>query len=492
MPDRLATAIRVGVAASLTFLLVVLVGFPWVAGDTPFVLDGSNALLTCLSQHQFVGCGFTGKLNYWGLMSPMGDWPLLQHLPDLASIGLGASSHVVRTRVLELLNVAGVVASVIVARVVFARTRQPALFWVFLVVLLSSPILWYARTTSGEVLAAGLLVCLAGATVLPTHPAVVGIAALGACLTKETSYPFVAALGVLGLVLARRRTGRPIRRHLRWGAAGIAVAFVVASLFNILRFGSIWNTNYLDPNLHTPGVGRKLEYALGVLVAPNGGIFVFWPAASLLVLTACLLPFLSRPRLDVRPALVLGVVVLGLTVGFASWWTPFGWYGYGPRLMLPWILPIVLIAAVAYGDELMALLRELLRPPWRLLVVLAAVVAFTLPTVGQMWRPNAIGRFFAQENPTCQAPWRAGAAQWYACQHRQMWLERPMSLYALSGVNSPAGLSTSVVLAFGLAGCLLLLRRDLSAVPRSRSKQRARAEEHERRRDRQRETRVGE
>ena len=431
-------------------------------GDTPFVLDGSNALVNCLSDGQYNACGYTGKLNYWGLMSPMGDWPLLQHVPDLIAIGLGASSHAVRTRVLELLNVAGVVASVAAAGIVFKRLRQPVLFWVFVAVLLSGPILWYARTTSSEVLASGLLVCFVAAVVLPAHPALIGLAAFAASLTKETSYPFIAALGVLGLVLARRRTGRSIRTELVAGAAGIAVAIVAASLFNVVRFGSVLNTNYLDPKLHTPGLGRKLEYALAVLVSPNGGIFVFWPAASLLVLIACLVPFLVRGRVDARPALVISVVSLGLTVGFAAWWTPFGWFGYGPRLMLPWLLPLVLIALVAYGTELTAVLRRVVAPRWALLVVLAVVVAFTLPTVGQLWRPNAIGGFFAQETPTCQAPWRAGNAAWYGCQHRQMWLDRPMQLYALHGVKTPAGLSTAFAVAVGLAACLVVLRRDLA------------------------------
>jgi hypothetical protein len=447
--------------ASLAFLVAAWAAYPWVMGDTPFVLDGSNALITCLSHHQYHACGFTGKLNYWGLMSPMGDWPLLQHVPDLIVIGLGASSHAVRTRVLELLNVAGVVASVVAARIVFTRLRQPALFWVFVAVLLSGPILWYARTTSGEVLAMGLLVCFVAAVVLPAHPAVIGITAFAASLTKETSYPFVAALGVLGLVLVRRRTGRPIRRELVAGASGIAVAIVAASLFNVVRFGSVLNTNYLDPKLHTPGVARKLEYTAAVLVSPNGGIFVFWPAASLLLLAACVVPFFLRPRVDVRPALVLAALTLGLTVGFAAWWTPFGWFGYGPRLMLPWLLPLVLMALVAYGAELTTVLRRLVGPRWRLLVVVGVAVAFTLPTIGQLWRPGAIGAFFEQETPTCQAPWRAGEAAWYGCQHRQMWLDRPMQLYALRGVKTPAGLSTSVVVAIGLAACFLLLRRDL-------------------------------
>ena len=36
---------------------------------------------------------------------------------------------------------------------------------------------------------------------------VVGLAAVGAAWTNETSYPFIAALGVLGLALSARRTG---------------------------------------------------------------------------------------------------------------------------------------------------------------------------------------------------------------------------------------------------------------------------------------------
>jgi hypothetical protein len=458
LADRFLGGLRFAVAATLAFLVVAWAAYPWVMGDTPFVLDGSNALITCLSNHQYHACGYTGKLNYWGLMSPMGDWPLLQHIPDLIAIGLGASSHAVRTRVLELLNVGGVVASVVAARVVFSRLRQPALFWVFVAVLLSGPILWYARTTSGEVLASGLLVCFIAAVVLPAHPALIGLAAFAATLTKETSYPFVAAVGVLGLVLARRRTGRPIRRELVAGAAGIAVAFVTASLFNVVRFGSILNTNYLDPKLHTPGLGRKLEYAAAVLVSPNGGVFVFWPAAGLLVLAACLVPFLLRRRVDPRPALVIAAVGIGLTAGFGAWWTPFGWFGYGPRLMLPWLLPLVLIALVAYGTELTALIGGLLERRWALVAVLAVVVAFTLPTVGQLWRPNAISAFFEQETPTCQAPWRAGNAAWYGCQHRQMWLDRPMQLYALRGVATPSGVVTSLVVLLGLSGCLLLIR----------------------------------
>ncbi len=449
----------IAVAASFGFLVVVWIADFWVAGDTPFVLDGSNAFLTCLSHHDYSACGYTGKLNYWGLMSPIGDWPLLQHVPDLISIKLGANGHPARTRILELLNVAAIVGSVWLAWVVLSRVGQRRWFWGFLFIVMSSPLVWYTRTTAAEPLATGLLVCLVAATVLPAPGPLIALAAVGACWTKETSYPFVAAIGVLGLLLASRRTGRPMWPGLLWGTLGMVVGFGLASLFNIVRFGKIINPNFSEPLLHTNGTARQLEYAAGLLVSPSGGIFVFWPAASLLVLTACLLPLVRRRSgLYGRPALVLGFVIAGLMFGFASWWTPFGWAGYGPRLLLPWVLPLVLMVLVAYGEPLGRVVGRVLAPWWGVLLVFVIFFAFTLPHVGHMWRPHATDRFFSQPQPPCDAPWRGGEARWNKCQHEQMWLDRPMPLYALHGVRTPAGASTTFVVGLGLLGCLLLLR----------------------------------
>jgi hypothetical protein len=346
---------------------------------------------------------------------------------------------------------------------VLTRVGQAPWFWGVMLVVLSGPILAYARTTTGEMLAMGVLVALVAATLLQAPPALVALAALGACWTKETAYPFVAVLGVLGLVLARRRTGMPIGRHIVWGGAGMAIGIVIASLFNIVRFGSVLNKNYLDSQLHTPGVGRKLEYAAAVFVSPSGGMFVFWPAASVLVLTACVLPFVHRSRrsLDVRPAIVLVAVIVALTLGFASWWTPFGWAGWGPRLALPWVLPVLLVGLAAYGQPLGELARRVLFPWWRVFAIWAVVLAFTLPAVGYMWRPETIGGFFRQPQPLCVQPWRGGVAKWHACQSEQMWTDRPMPLYALSGLESAGAVSTSVVLAIGLFGCLTALRGEL-------------------------------
>ena len=460
--DRLLW-LRLAALGAFACFVVVWLARPYVGGDTPFVLDGTNAFLSCLSSHDFVACRYSGQLDpFEGLTSPIGDWPLLQHIPDIIAVKLGANSHHARELVLIALGVAGVAGSVALAYLALRKVGQNAWFWGFLFVLLSSPLIAYAGTTAGEALAGGLLVCVVAAAVLQVSPPLLALAAAAACFTKETSYPFVVALGILGLLLAKKRTGRSIRPHLIWGVGGIAVAVVMASLFNIVRFGSVLNKNYLEPPLHTPTVGRVLDYFVALFVSPSGGIFVFWPAASVLLVLACLLP-LTRAgrRLDLLPALVLIAVVVGVTVSSASWWSPFGWAGYGPRLTLPWVLPLVLLALVAYGEPLGRLASRALAPVWGVAAIFAVAFACALPHVGQMWRQEEKAAFFEQTKPPCDPPWRIGVARFHKCQHDEIWFRRPMGLYSVRGVAATGGVFMSLVLAAGLLGCLVLLRSDL-------------------------------
>jgi len=464
----LRAAALVAVFGSFLFLLVVWLAMPWVVGDTAFVLDGSNAFLTCLSNHQLSGCGYTGELNDAGLMTPVGDWPLLQHVPDLVAIGLGADRHATRSRMLEAFGVGAVAAGVLAAWLAFARTRQREWFWAFMLVLLSSPLLWYARTTFGESLAAGLLVCFVAATVAPAPPVAVALATVAAAWTKETTYPLLIALGLAGLLVARGRGGTSIRRHAVAGALGLITALAAASFFNVVRYGKVISPNFFEGELHTPGISRKLEYAAAAFVSPSGGMFVFWPAAAILVLAACVIGLRRRRHVDVRPALVLVLVSAALALGFASWWTPFGWAAYGNRLAVPWGLPLALLALAAYAGALRPLTSRVLAQWWSLLAVFGVLMAFTLPSIGTMWRPNATGAFFTQEQP-CEAPFRGGVEQWQRCQHREMWLDRPMPLYGLHGVKSPGGALTTALVALGLLGCLLLLRGELVPAQQQRA-----------------------
>lgn len=126
----------------------------------------------------------------------------------------------------------------------------------------------------------------------------------------------------------------------------------------------------------------------------------------------------------------------------------------------------MLIALVAYGDALAELARRLLTPMWRLFAVFAVVLGLTLPHVGEMWRPNASAPFFAQTQG-CQAPWNGSVTAWHSCQHELIWFHRPMGLYALDGLKNLGGVVTSLAVAMGLFGCLVLLRGGLTETSRA-------------------------
>jgi hypothetical protein len=466
---------RLAVGAAFVFLISVWAAKPTPGGDTPWLLDGTDFLSGCLSRGTLVKCGYSAVPDDWSLMTLIGPWPPLQYIPDLIATSLGVSTHPDRVRILASLGIASLVLGLFLVWLVFRRFGQPALFWVFVFVFLSGPLLAYGNTSWGEVLAAGVLVCFVAATLLQAPPAAIAGAAFAACLTKETSYPVVVALGLLGLVLAKRRTARPITEHAIWGACGVAAAFVLTSLFNIIRFGSILNKNYLHSDFHTPGVVRKLDAVAGLLASPSGGILVFWTSASILVIAACLPPLLRATRrrrvdADVWPALIITVVALGLIVTLASWWTPFGWLAWGPRLSLPWVLPLVLLSLVAYGEPIAALLGRLLGPTTQLLLVAVAFSILTLPHIGYLWRPEATAaRFFSQTDRACNPGDSIGTPRHYRCLHEQMWIRRPLFFDSGSGLQTDGGLASTIVVTLGLAGALVLLRAGLQPAREQRA-----------------------
>jgi hypothetical protein len=153
-----------------------------------------------------------------------------------------------------------------------------------------------------------------------------------------------------------------------------------------------------------------------------------------------------------------------LILGLAAWWTPFGWTSYGPRLTLPWIPALVLLALVAYGDVLADLARRLITPIAGLVAVFVVALVLTLPHIGEMWRPNSSAGFFQQETP-CDAPWNGSVAGWHHCQHELVWFDRPVGLYALHGLKTPGGVVTVLAVALGLLGTLALFRAALLGCP---------------------------
>ena len=117
------------------------------------------------------------------------------------------------------------------------------------------------------------------------RPALIGFAAFGASLTKETGYPFVVALGLVGLLLARRaHRGRRRPPHL-FGLAGM----VTRPRTSRPRSTCSATAHRGTPTTSTRRSARRPRSSSpsslrGLVVAPNGGVLVFWPIASWLLL----------------------------------------------------------------------------------------------------------------------------------------------------------------------------------------------------------------
>ena len=463
--DRLAA---LAVVIGLLGIAVVWLARPERGGDTGPLQTGTESLARCLAALDLVHCTDEG---------PIDPFPLVQHLPDLAGHVAGLSVGD-RTRLLAALSAVGIAIAVASAWIVLRRIGLPEWRWGFLLVALSGPTLAYGNTTWGEMLATGLVTLMVAVALIRVRPALVGLAAFGAGLTKETGYAFVAVLGLLALLLARRRTGRPVRRHILVGGAGLVLSVAVGAGLNVIRYGTPRNASYLDPGLRTTSVEKVLELAAGLFVAPNGGVLPFWPLATLLVALLLAVPVVRAVRGDTSwreawPSAALLLVVAGLTLGLATWWAPFGWWAWGPRLSLPWVLPILLVALAASGSALSPFLARALAPPGGLVAGAILVVVAALPHVGLVWRPRTIGDFFFRaETAACPGGGPPPTPEYYDCLRERMWTRHPIMLDALGGVGTPGGIVTVALVTLVVVGCLVRFRGEAAerlSRPRGRS-----------------------
>src|SRR5262249_39988155 len=115
--------------------------------------------------------------------------------------------------------------------------------------------------------------------------------------TKEVAFPFLAAIGFLCLLQAPTQS-RKQRAVSLVVAALLNIAATVA--FNLFRYGTFFNTSYLDRVCIVPTFKLQLSFFLGIWLSPNGGLVFFWPSFVLLLLgvTGIALLKIGRPKLN--------------------------------------------------------------------------------------------------------------------------------------------------------------------------------------------------
>jgi hypothetical protein len=359
-------------------LLWLIYGFkkmnPIHEGDTQVLLNWAAELKTCLDSKDYFNCGQGGH------------FPLLQYLWAFWLPQLGFD----RTQILDffvdisffswwlLLGLGGLF---------FLILRKPFEALLYLLILGTAPFIPYSHSSFGEMNAAFwcLLFAIGCMKKWPVFLLLPLSLIIGA--TKDIVAPlvFVVGLAAYGPDLNSKYLIKP-QYLLNLFFCGL-FSFITGVLFNLLRYGVWYNKLNLDPKLIVSDIRDYGSFLAGLLVAPNGGIIWFWFSLSLLMLYG-LLAWVKSLRHQGGPlkgsipyysVLLCFVAVAIQIVGLAKWWAPFGWHAYGPRLMLPWLPAIALILVQALGSFLKKDLFDLSKYPWKLLILMLAVVFLSVP-----------------------------------------------------------------------------------------------------------------
>jgi hypothetical protein len=214
---------------------------------------------------------------------------------------------------------------------------------------LASPLGSYALLEFSEpVQAAALTAALALALAAATSPrergglAFAAGAAAGFAVLAKSSLILAAPATLLPLVDpgARARTARALLR----AAAGAAGPLAVWTVFEVIRFGQLFGGYPDDRFTHPWGDG-----AWRLLVGPNRGLLLFWPALLLVIWSAR--PWVRAPLSTpaARAWLAATIVLITQLAVAAGYWGWHGMEGWGPRLVLaavPLLAPFAALAPV--------------------------------------------------------------------------------------------------------------------------------------------------
>jgi hypothetical protein len=456
-------------------LLLGIVGWraaahPLLVGDSHGVVIGARHVVDCLRHGKYTWCdrrpdGLIGGRGPTGFrQGAVGQFPLLQYVlaVPLRALGMG---ELPTLRALILVDFAALLTAVALVWRLARRLGPELAAWgpVLSLTLIVSPLLWYSTVPFAEVLAVALLLGVVAAVLEGWPPVVLAVLVLLACLAKETNPPFVVALG--GLAFLTRPAPERTRATLPRVAGPVLLGALAGSLanvgFNVFRFDSLRNATYLQAPYGPPGLSIESRMFGALLVSPNGGLLWFWPAAvAVLAIAACAWP---RPRRaqgwrSVVPWAVLGVLAAELA-GLALWYSPFGWIGWGPRLTLPLVPPLIVLAVAYAGTGGAQLLGRLLRG--RGIWLAGAVVAVAGVSQLAFLDPQPVLRRFFRSGTSCvHQPIEVDPPAYYRCLQRLAWRRRPMLLDGLRQVATPLGLVAALAVVGTVAGLLAVARRE--------------------------------
>lgn len=196
----------------------------------------------------------------------------------------------------------------------------------------------YGKAFWSEPLAA-LLVTVAIERTLARAPLGAGVAAAAAALTRPQLFLF-APIVVWGLW--RQGGSRQAVRAL----APLAIAALVQVGYNVVRWGDPLNVGYVGTEVPQGFTTPILDGLRGLLLDPEKSVLLFAPIVLLIPLG---LAELWRRAARVAFWMILSNLAIAFVLS-ATWWDWGGGFTWGPRLLIPGIVP-ALSAIAPWADR---------------------------------------------------------------------------------------------------------------------------------------------
>jgi hypothetical protein len=371
-----------------TILATTLIGLVRAtirSGDTEIMASASVELVKCAQNQIWSNCvGAAG--------APYG---LLQFIPALFLAWKGFSP----SNIVSSLGLLSVVSYFLTCIVIMRISSKPMAHKTFLcLIIISGPLIGYAPSSFGECLAVLVLICLV-VCLVNGHWLTILILSMIAVMWRESAILFIAPVGY-GILLRRYNFVHIFRQREFWALTfGLIVGFSCTCLFNLWRFGTWKNTNYLNPEFRTPGFSLPARVFGSLYLSPSGGVLVIWFFAALITIVVPLLAIYQSGRFmllkNVSPVLLI-CAPLGQAFLLSKWYSPFGWIAWGPRTMIPAIAMASAACCLVFPGALDKVLRSRSVIPLSILSFVSLV-----PSIGYLYKPSEVIADFMTVDKSC-------------------------------------------------------------------------------------------
>jgi hypothetical protein len=430
---------------ALLFLFACSLGFfyfkqlPILSGDTVALSQSARALVACFENGQFRGCAGT---NQFGLP---------QHIPAMFLAWKGLDD----TSIVFILSCLNVLALGILARIIYKSVAISPIAKTLIGITLSiGPIIAYGPYSFGEAISTLAYVGLVVAIFERKYYRLIFFMVL-AVTSRETAFVSIALLTGAILVSDSTRSRHELRQMLLAIYGSMLLGIVSLLSFNFWKFNTWKNLPHMDPVLRTPGLKLKIESAFGIFLSPNGGLVPYWFLGAVSAIGIPLWCVMNR-HLSTQKRFGFLLLISGSLAQVAilsSWYAPYGWVAWGPRLIVPTtaMAATICLVIISQDEEVLKNLRrlKLLRVPIGILGIVTLI-----PTVGFLQNPTRTMSWFAGGNDSvCPTPAiiQLDQAYYFKCLIHGTWKMDPSLWY--QGLSSFTGLNAILFLVCTL--CLI-------------------------------------